>query len=242
DACVNRVSQAYCQEISSRLFRLPRELRDIVYRYMLHQDETIIRHYFDLDNSTEWHIVPPSPCSEASESSLPCQCSQSLVHFVNPYFIGREAAVEIFEAFRTTARQCTYRPSRSYERRPLSYGIYWQDLAEFRDRKLFHLGVTLHELLESMDISITLNFLTKGVGTSRRRGLSYATNMQLEQATEAMSQLSLGRPRQISFEFREDGVQVRNIPPNIDNVFRKLSIPILYLRDSGWIVRTLYHS
>jgi hypothetical protein len=181
-------------ELFARLFRLPRELRDIIYGHLLRLDEgsrAAIEHFFPGE-----HVVPPSPCCSPSYPAIICPCMTGLAHFINPDFVGKSAALEIVEAFKTSVRRGIQ------EREAPQYLIHWNDLAAFADHELFHLGMTVHDVFEHMHLQIYLDF---GSGTgfhgTPKLGLAQATNAELEGVAQAIARLALSKPRSVTFEF-----------------------------------------
>jgi hypothetical protein len=177
-----------------RLFRLPRELPDILNGHLLRLDEgprVAIEDFFP-----ERHVVPPSPCCSASYPAMICPCTTGLAYFINPEFVEKTAALEMVEAFNTNIR-------RGIEgREALQYLIYRRDLAAFADRELFYLGMTVHDLFEHMHLQIYLDSSSgTGFHGTPKLGLAQATNVELEDVAQVLARLEMRKLRSVIFEF-----------------------------------------
>lgn len=234
EEAVVRQSKASCLEISAKLTQLPRELRDIIYSYVLEEQpcDRPLAHFFPED------LVPPPSCCSPSTLSSICPCSTGLAHFLNPEVLGKTTTLEILDAFKTDIR------AKQGRRYGPEYSLHWSELAPFANRELFHLGTTLHDLCEDMRLSVRLNFAdtrTEKRYTERLEiGLSTATDDKLQSAVQALSTLRSGKPRQITFAFSDEALQ--EPPKNMDHVFRALGVPFRELKSSGFDVRLTCNS
>ncbi|KAG9186877.1 hypothetical protein G6011_09985 [Alternaria panax] len=153
-----------------------------------------------------------------------------LPDFAKRELVGESAATEALQAF---PRSILRRVSDPYN---LTYYVSWERLHDLTTAKVFHTGLTLHELFENVRLSITFDCLDEIDDNEglERIGIPGSFNSRLERCLHALSALRNQKPRPVIFEFVDE---TKGVPSNMTHLFRSLSALFHELQHLGFDVR-----
>jgi hypothetical protein len=151
----DRHARAANKELATRLAKLPRELRDMVYTHLwTQQSHSCLDEDGVLERDSRQQFL--TGCKRLLFrplhhrcSSPPCSCLRSLPHFVDRNYIGVQIAREALEQFKYVVH------TDGYWKRTLTIQVPKTEAVVHTD--IFHAGITMENVLPNVQIDFHLS-------------------------------------------------------------------------------------
>lgn len=227
--------RALYKELSTRIFMLPQEIRDMIYEKIWGIEECWQLDYFGIDKalppSCSWCKWSPPRSSPDAGSTALCPCSAHLPQLVQSRLVGKAMASEMLG----TLRRMNHVGSNDRH----DYNLEWGDMEYFATPDIFHLGMCVHSLFEKLHLRVHFGCLD---GIENDRGLEAlgvpgGFTTQLAGCVQSLGMLSDQGPRRITFVFEETG---QTVPSNVTFLFRALCAVFHELKGHVFDMRVQY--
>jgi hypothetical protein len=138
---LDRYARAAIKELATRLAKLLRELRDMVYSNLSNKHQSSHTHpmYRTLDGFADLQLSKVHGCS-----GPPCSCLKKFPHFIDSNFVGNQVAVETLEHLKVVILTAGFRSSSIY--------VPGHKIEAFVHADIFHVGITMDSVLSGINV------------------------------------------------------------------------------------------
>jgi hypothetical protein len=210
-------AQSSCLQIATKLLRLPRELRDMIYIQLFNEYPPPFYNMIRPISEPQWPVKCTGP---------PCNCLRLHPHYIDLNFMGRQVAREVLEVFKPIAAGYHY-----------EYNILHFEVEDFVTEDAYHVGITREELFRGMDLNIEFwsVLYDKEVEWLENKdkldaGIASTLNFLMEIACK--------QPQSITFDI--GCASLDEHPINLSYVLKAISPAFHRLREKGFSMRLRY--
>ncbi|KAI8936358.1 hypothetical protein NX059_006770 [Plenodomus lindquistii] len=239
---------ALYEELSARLSALPREIRDLIYEelwepgWFWEPGDCWRLNWYGIEEIlpvTLRYPWSPNCCSPATSPTFLCPCSTHLPYFIQVRLMDKVVVGEILDALNRRIRAHTRSCASTI--REHKYRINWDTLERFATPDIFHLGVSIHRLFETLHLRVLFDCMDviDGDGGLEVLGIPGGFKAQLDRCVKSLWALCEEKPRRVTFVFKAKRYPPR-MPSNATFLFRALSAVFHELKARGFDVHVVY--